>query len=130
MKKNKEKKANNMTRKELEAVRVKAWDEDIKFHSFVLLPTKRLHDSGYGIFSAVLIDEDDNPICRTSSCHDVVHLNGIGGLNFCRRNETKSCSWSIDLLPTSKLFRLWDSSAGGLTSGLDLSSLEVFSLGG
>jgi hypothetical protein len=121
-------KVSNMTRKQLEKIPVKQWDATVKFSSMVLLPTSNVHDSGYGIIKVIYVDEEDHPICKTGGCSDVINLNGIGGLSLRNKEHLKS-AWCIDLLPKSGLFRIWDGLSNQLESGLDLSSLEIFSKG-
>jgi hypothetical protein len=122
-------KVSNMTRKQFEKVPLKEWDKTIKFYAMVLLPEKEIHDSGYGMISVILVDNRDNPICRTNGCSDVICLNGIAGFRYPKDRENLRCAWSIDLLPKSGLFRIWDSTneTCSLECGPCLSSLEIFS---
>jgi len=66
------------TRKEFEALPCRAWDEEIEFTSMVILPTRRIHDSGYRCMDFVAC-KNQVPFVRLSGCSDVIHVDGIGG---------------------------------------------------
>lgn len=74
--------------------------------SLVILPTRRMHDSGFRIMHFAVI-VGGKPICRLAGCSDVMKIGGIGGYNGnpCEPHET--VGWSIDCLKTSGLLRLF-----------------------
>lgn len=119
------------TRKEFDATPEREWNADIgEFDSLIILPTKRIHDSGFRCmdFIAVL---DDKPIAKLSGCSDVIHIDGIGGYGYkwLERYGTipqsiKPIAWNIDCLKKSGLLRLF--TGGKLTAGAALSSFEIF----
>ena len=110
-----------MTRKGFEELPLREWNEEVIFDSLIILPGKArdLHDSGYRCmdFVAVL---NKKPICRLSSCSDVIHIDGIGGV----RRRLPFTGWSIDCLPKSGLLRLFTQAK--ISCGPSLSSFEVF----
>jgi hypothetical protein len=118
------------TKKELEALPVRKWDEDIgEFDSLIILPTKHLHDSGFWCMDFVAV-KGDEPFCRLSGCSDVIHIDGIGGYG---KWDSRSGvpvlvppkGWSIDCVKKSKLIRIF--SDGKLKAGSALSSFELYS---
>ena len=104
---------NKMTKKQFMCLRLKDWSEDIgMFTSLVILPTSRIHDSGYRCMDFVAI-KGDEPICRLSGCSDVIHIDGIGGLGKDWIEEDKGMpkfvvptGWSVDCLKASGLLRI------------------------
>ena len=67
--------AEQMTRKELEAVPHRKWDDNIgEFVSLIILPTRYKHDSGFACMSFIAVDENDEPIGRIGGGSDVIHL--------------------------------------------------------
>ena len=125
--------AERWTRKEFEALPIREWNEDIgEFDTLVILPTRRLHDSGFRCMDFIAIKEG-TPICRLSGCSDVIHINGIGGYGFKWLEKYGKCpdkikptDWSIDCLKTSGLLRIF--THGKLRAGEALSSFELFSI--
>lgn len=100
--------------------------------SIVVLPTRKMHESGYRIMDFALI-KDNMPICRINGCADVVKIGGLGGYNGyegCRRTESgtvvEPCGWSIDCLNTSGLIRLFCDTKIRLDSYVTGSTLELF----
>ena len=80
----------NWSKKEFEALPARGWNEDIGlFDSLIILPTNRMHDSGYKCIDFVSVLEGV-PKWKLSGCSDVLHINGIGGLgyNWLEKNET------------------------------------------
>lgn len=122
---------NLMTRKEFEVLPSRKWDEDIGlFDTLVILPSRRLHDSGYRCIDFVAV-RGDKAICRLSSCSDVIHIEGIGGYGFdwLKRYGTvpeavPPIGWSIDCLKVSGLLRLF--AYHKLRAGSALSSFEIY----
>ena len=80
------------------------------FASLVIIPTRRMHDSGWACMEYVAVDRDDEPICKFGGCSDVLHMDGIGGRG--RWNgisiptDIRAKGWTIDCLPCGYL-RLW-----------------------
>lgn len=72
----------------------------------------------------------DVPVCRISGCSDVIHINGIGGYGkWNGQSFQKSIvpiGWSVDMLPKSKLVRLFCNKP--LEAGPPLSSMEIFAV--
>lgn len=120
---------NEMTRKEIESVPDRAWQEDIgEFDAMIILPTRRIHDSGFRCMDFVAVKKGI-PVRRLSGCSDVIHINGIGGYGNYRLSQgipsmIEPISWSIDCLKKSGLLQIF--SHGVLTCGTALSSFEVF----
>lgn len=110
-----------MTRKELEAVPRRKWDEDIgDFNYLVILPTRRMHDSGYRSMEFIAI-RDGKPLRRLGGCADVIHIGGIAKPLL----EWTKVGWSLDCLPKSGLLRLF-CTAHYIRVGMDISSFEVY----
>jgi len=127
----------DMTRRELEAVPLRKWDEDVgPFDSLVVLPLRTKHDSGYRCmdFVACKRAEDGEMVAfaRLSGCSDVVHLDGIGGYGWSWLDSggvpltIPVKAWSIDCLPKSGLLRVF--ARGYLRAGPALGSFELFAL--
>lgn len=101
----------NMSIKEFEEL--KNFKPKEEFNGCVIIPTKKMHDSGYMCMKFALIKYDRVVGCVGGGC-DVVHINGIGGY----RKDIKSfrdaantqkvprVSWQIDCLPNG-LLRLY-----------------------
>ena len=125
-----------MSKYDFKNVRVRNWNEEIgEFDSLVIIPgnARDLHDSGYRHITYCLC-KDNEPICLTSGCSDVIHLDGIGGygLDWVTKyghipQNIPPSGWSMDCLPKTGYLRLWGNSS--LTSGIDLSSFEVYTTG-
>ncbi len=129
-------KIDDMTRKDFEAVPWrKDWCSPIKCHSMVILPSRKIHDSGYRCMDFVAIDKNGIPICRLSGCSDVIHIEGIGGYGYKWMERYGTCpqqipcaAWSIDCLPKSGLLRIWPNSENnGMICGESLSSFSIYS---
>jgi hypothetical protein len=65
------------------------------YRQLVFTPIRRLHDSGYNLFTIIGVD-DDGPSLRLGD-HDVINL------------FAEKAYWSIDCLYPSGAFRLWRS---------------------
>jgi len=130
MKKIVDKDISEWTRKDFDAWR-NAFDEELECTSIVILPLRRLHDSGYRCMDFVAVNHG-KPICRCAGGSDVLHIDGIGGCGQWTAQAglplfVKPKGWSIDCLRTSGLLQLWPSKAGcNLRIGSALSSFEVF----
>jgi len=124
-----------MTRKELEALPHRKWDEEIVCDSLIIIPggARELHDSGYRLLDFVAVVKW-KPICLASGCSDVIHIDGIGGYGY-RWVEKRAgvpqlvppVAWSIDCLPKSGLLRLFVDRCK-IRCGSALSSFEVFAV--
>lgn len=132
----KKKGLSEMTRAEFEAVpelSAKQWREHVKdFDSLVILPRRRLHDSGYRCMAFVAC-KGDEPIVKLGGGSDVIHIEGIGGYgyNWLARYITvpqlvKPVSWSVDCLKTSGLLRLF-AHENLIADGHGFSSFELYS---
>lgn len=126
-----DKQITEMTRKEIEAIpQTHGWNEDIgEFDTLVILPTKRLHDSGYRCMYFVACVKG-KPVAKIGGGSDVIHLDGIGGFgkNWLDRfgtvpNKIAPSGWNIDCLPKSGLLQLF---AGKLSCSSPLSSFELY----
>lgn len=120
-----------MTRKEIEDVPNREWQEDIgEFDTLVILPTRQTHDSGYRCMDFVAVKKGV-PIKRLGGGSDVIHLDGIGGYgeNWLQKygtcpSRTEPSGWNIDCLKVSGLLQLF--THGVLTCGDALSSFEIY----
>ena len=123
---------NKMTQEQFRQLPSNKWDNDIGvFDSLIILPSRRLHDSGYRLLDFVAV-RNQKPICRLSGCSDVIHIEGIGGFGFDWLNRYEDCpklvppiGWSIDCLKTSGLLRMF--CCRGMRAGSALSSFEIYS---
>jgi hypothetical protein len=117
------------SKKELEALPERKWDEEIgEFDSLIILPTRYMHDSGFRCMDFVAV-KGKEPFCRLSGCSDVIHIDGIGGYGEWKGNLPTVIppkGWSIDCLKKSGLLRLF--SDGKLKAGRALSSFDLYAL--
>lgn len=99
-----------MTRKEFLALPSLGWNDDPPdFDSVVILPSRRMHESGYRLLDFVAC-KGDRALVRLSGCSDVLHIDGIGGYgkNWLKKYGTvptavPASGWCIDCLPVSGL---------------------------
>lgn len=123
---------NNMTRKQFEAVPYRShWGEYVTCDCVVIVPMRKIHDSGYRYMDFVAI-KDEKPLCRLSGCSDVIHIDGIGGggyripgISFNWSDLVERKAWDIDCLSKSGLLRMWADSHS-LICGSSLSSFELW----
>jgi hypothetical protein len=119
---------NYWSKKELEALPIRKWDEEIgEFDSLIILPTRYMHESGFRCMDFVAV-KGEEPFCRLSGCSDVLEIDGIGGYGEWKGNLPSVIppkGWSIDCLKKSGLLRIF--SNGKLKVGLALSSFELYS---
>lgn len=122
-----------MTRKDFEALPHRKWDEKVICESIVILPLRRLHDSGYRCMDFVACNGNE-AICLLAGGSDVIHFDGIGGFghNWFREYGTvpkfiPPAGWSIDCLSKSGLLHIWPSSRKILCDAA-LSSFEIYAL--
>lgn len=124
-----EKDIQQMTRKEIENVPSRNWNEDIgEFDTLVILPQRQIHDSGYRCMDFVACI-GFKPIRRLSGCSDVIHINGIGGygkyvIGAGIPHLILPIGWSIDCLKVSGLLQIFSDTK--LTCGQALSSFEIY----
>lgn len=115
------------SRKELDSLPEREWNEDIgEFDSLIILPLRSMHESGFRKMDFVAV-KDRTPFCKLSGCSDVLHIDGIGGYGRWVEDIPKSISpkgWSIDCLKKSGLLRLFCDRK--LTTYPALSSFGVF----
>lgn len=117
------------TKKELQALPLREWGEDIgEFDSLIILPTEHLHDSGFWCMDFVAV-KGAEPFCRLSGRSDVIHIDGIGGYGERTQNVPTIIppkGWSIDCIKKSKLLRIF--SDGKLKAGSALSSFDLYAV--
>lgn len=105
-----------------------SWSGEVSgFDSIVILPTCKMHDSGYRCMDFVAVDDKNEPICRLSGFSDVIHINGIGGYGECGAKIPvifPPIGWKIDCLPCG-LLRLFGKH-NSLKAGPALSDFELF----
>lgn len=122
-----------MTHKDFEALPCREWDEDIGLiDSLILLPLRRIHDSGYRCLDFIAV-KNDEATCRLSGCSDVIHIEGICGFGYGWMKKYKGCpalvppkAWSIDCLKKSGLLRMFINNSK-IRVGAALSSFEIYS---
>lgn len=101
-----------MTRKDFEALPYRErWDKPVEFRSFVILPSKRIHDSGYRMMDYIACNSKE-PMCRLSGASDVLHI-------------LSSKIISIECLPKSGLLHVFIRSGGKFQASDDLSSFDI-----
>ena len=111
----------DMTKKDFQALRLRKHGEKIgDFDSLIIIPTRKMHDSGYRCMEFVAV-KDGKPLCRMSGGSDVIHLGGIAQPLL---NPMK-VGWHIDCLAKSGYLRIF-SHQFSFTVGADLSSFELF----
>ena len=107
---------------------------DMRFNSFVIIPTDEKHESGYMCMEFVAVDDETvEPGCRMSGVSDVVELDGIGGygddLNSAKRIDGKihiePKGWKIDCLPCGYL-RIFARGKVYVDDPFALSSFEIY----
>lgn len=124
---------NEMTRKEFEELPSREdWSEDVYADCLVILPKRRLHDSGYRCLDYVAVSKER--MIRVAGCSDVMHIDGIGGFGDDWMNKYGTCpkavhpiGWSVDCLKVSGLLRIF-AHAYKIKCGPALSSFEMFAI--
>ena len=114
------------TREEFENLPIKK--PELPFNSFVIIPTGKIHDSGYGCMKFALANHDIVVGC-VGGCSDVINLNGIGGYGHNYKDAVKTrmvpvIDWNIDLLPNG-LLRVFTSNNLDIPEMI-LSNFEVY----
>ena len=123
-KKNYNKSIYDYTLKELR--KIENFMNETIFDSFVILPEKSKHDSGFQCMSFILLNKDKivGKVCGRS---DVLHLNGIGGYGKDILNPfNKRIDWNIDCLPKSKLLRFWSFQYNLSCDEIGLSDFSIY----
>ena len=116
----------DMTRKEFEALPFREdWGKSDDFDALIILPTRRIHDSGYRCLDFIGVRKNV-AVCRLSGCSDVIHFDGIGGyrIGWPGREGLTQGHWNIDCLKKSGLLRIW-TDTGPTRAGSALSSFEI-----
>jgi len=127
---------NNMTRKELLEVPARGdYRESTKCDSFVIIPTGKKHESGYGKMVVIACDTNGFPICKVTDFSDVLQL-----LNYDRYSDKHIhpsspvqqdeivYRWRIDCLPESKQIHIWTDNPieiGSAHSDIDIKCYET-----
>lgn len=98
------------------------------FYSLVIIPTNKMHDSGYKIMHFIAVDKTEEPLFRISGGSDVINIDGNGGYGNLSEpggipNVRPVEGWIIDCLPSGYL-RLF--CRGMIRCGHGLSSFEIF----
>jgi hypothetical protein len=122
-----------MTRAEFDKVPLrKNWSKEVDCDGIVILPQRRMHDSGYRCMDFVAVKKGF-PVCRLSGCSDVIHFDGIGGRGLHGRIgeviKGIPIDWNIDCLPKSGLLHIF-THGYKIRAGAALSSFEIFALRG
>lgn len=78
------------------------------FRSVIIVPTERIHDSGWRCMRFVLTGNGEEVVGVIDTCTDIVHLNGIGGYGIDYKKVlttgmVKRIAWKIDCLPCGVL---------------------------
>lgn len=98
------------------------------FYSLVIIPTNKIHSSGYRIMHFVAVNKRGEPLFRISGGSDVIDIDGIGGLGDLSKpvgipKIRPIEGWMIDCLPCGYL-RIF--CRGAIRCGHGLSSFEIF----
>lgn len=99
-----EKNLNDMTKTELINIPYReSWDVKVKCTSFVLIPTRKLHDSGYRFFDYVACN-GDKPICKIHG-GDLLRLKGDQWQMDCLKKSgyLRMFNWGVDLSENIKI---------------------------
>lgn len=82
------------TRAELLNLPVRRWDDVKSYHGVMLVPTYKLHDSGWRLIAIVGLDEHFNPVEIAAYCDDV-------------QWRTIKTDWGVncDMIPKTNILR-------------------------
>lgn len=121
---------NNWTKKELENLPIKNWNDIGEFDSLIILPTKQTHDSGFQCMDFIVVN-DGTPFCKLSGGSDVIRITGIGSYGVWTAKKgiptlIPPKRWSVVCLKKSKLIRL--SCENKLEAGYLASSFNLYSV--
>lgn len=121
---------NDMTRKELLATPMKSDPHaHTKCDSFVIIPTGKKHESGYGEIAIIACDDKGLPICKTIDYADDINLivydryEKYGNPKSMVPQEEILHTIRIDCLPKSKALHIWGHGS------FDLKSRTILDLG-
>jgi hypothetical protein len=103
-----------LKKKELLKLPQRKWDEIKRYHSILLVPTGRKHDSGWMLIALVGMNNNDEPEEIAAFCDDVCWVN------------LPDKEWEIrtDCFYPSGIMRVWGNK-GKFEVGLSLSSTSV-----
>lgn len=102
--------------------------EDLECESLIIVPSGRIHDSGFKCMNFIALDKHNLPICVHSTGSDVIHFNGFGGYGEYNENYGKifpQGDWKIDLLPCG-YFRIFR--GGYIKLGRGLSDFDIYTV--
>lgn len=124
---------NEMTRKQIESVPFRPqWDAKVgPFDSLIILPLRKIHDSGYRQMDFVgtqYVKDKLRPVMRLSGCSDVIHIEGIGGYGRWTGSLPQLVlprDWCIDCLPVSGLLQFFNGK-GKIVVDDSLSSFSIY----
>ena len=98
--------------------------EPVIFDSLVIIPSKRIHDSGWRTMDFIAVKHNE-PLFKISGNTDVLNIDGIGGYgDFGIPNSRPIEGWKIDCLPCGFL-RLTNNKQM-MVQGYAVSDYEVF----
>lgn len=98
--------------------------EQIVFDSLVILPSSKIHNSGWRIMEFVIVKHNE-PLFKISGNVDVLNIDGIGGYGSEGIPRTRPIEgWKIDCLPCG-LLRLYNDKQL-MVQGYPVSDYEVF----
>jgi hypothetical protein len=98
------------TRKQLKELPERKWGTEVApFDSIIILPTRRIHDSGYACMDFIGC-RNGKAIIRLSGRSDALHLQGD--------------SWNMDCIPKSQLLQFFNFK-GKIKAGVAVSSFFV-----
>lgn len=83
----------NCTRKDLLSLPYRPHGCTSIYDSILVIPEKRLHDSGYSCITVIGV-RNKQPIHILTKCSDVIHMKGD--------------SWNMDCLPKSKVMQIFN----------------------
>lgn len=110
--------AKEMSRKQFAELPLREWSAQTVCASVVVVPTNKRHDSGYGCFGLVAVDEHGEAICRISGQSDALEFLCV---------EPRP-GWRVgvkmDLLPKSRCFQFWKNDTT-LMIGPALSDVQI-----
>ena len=88
------------TKKDFKKVKRIKVAKRIHFDSFVVLPNKKIHDSGFRCMDFILLDSDSNPIGKVGGASDAIYIE--------KHYQSSGLSKTVhaDLLPCG-LIRIW-----------------------
>ena len=90
-------------------------DFNVPFNSLIILPTEKIHESGYRCMDFVMVSTEGKAVCKLSGNADLLNIDGIGGYGPVISGPGSECvrvgdklyiqpkGWSIDCLPCGYL---------------------------